>query len=369
MNQFSSKHQRNLKVSQLMAELMAKAATREFQLESHLLQKIMQVCSTTAWGYREILLVICIARLLDSSYSPTTSLYACNPRALYEGPIREMLYEAEIPHRKSGPLNIAKATKGIDRAWVAQRRPKDIAEATVDLAEWMENAGTESLRNFGAALLAQLLNEATRVAEYNIAVQEEADVAHLEHLCWQLINEVPDAGNTPQRIIGLLLVAYHEQIHSSVIVEGYADRASTTSTTSKKPGDIMEKDKSGNIIMVYEITVKPFDEQRTSDSADAILEYSKATGANIPEIFVLCRNSDIHPKATRNEGNSMHLATLLFRGLTYQFLDIYQWLTAALSRLTPQSRIQFYMDLNDYIADVNTSEEVKSFWKELHNKT
>ena len=115
MNQFSSKHQRDLKVSKLMVDLLIKATKKEFQLDSSLLWKITQVCSTTAWGFREILLVICIARLLDSSYSPTTSLYACNPRALYEGPIRRELYEAGIPHRKSGPLNIAKATEGINR--------------------------------------------------------------------------------------------------------------------------------------------------------------------------------------------------------------------------------------------------------------
>lgn len=352
-----------------MAELLAKAATRDFHLESSLLRKITQVCATTAWGYREILLVICIARLLEPSYRPTTSLYACNPRALYEGPIREMLYEAGIPHRKSGPLNIAKATPGINRAWAAQRRPGDIAETTVDLADWIENSDPESLRSFGAALLSELLREATRVADYNIAVQEEADIAHLEHLCWELINETPDAGNTPQRIVGLLLVAYHRQIHSDVTVEGHAERASTTSTTSKKPGDIMERDKAGGVIVVYEVTVKPFDEQRTSDSADSILEFSKATGTNVLEILVLCRDSDLHPNATRNNSNSMHLATLLFRGLTYQFLDLHEWLTAAVSRLTPQSRIEFYKDLNDYIADVNTAEKVKSLWKELHSKS
>ncbi len=349
-----------------MIDLLIKATKKEFQLDSSLLWKIAQVCSTTAWGFREILLVICIARLLDSAYSPTTSLYTCNPRALYEGPIRKELYEAGIPHRKSGPLNIAKATQGINHAWAAQRRPKNIAEAIVGLAEWIEKSDTEDLKNFAAALLAQLLIEAKRVAEYNITVKEEADIKHLEYLCWQLIDEVPDAGNTPQRIVGLLLVAYHEQILSESIADGYADRASTTSTTSKKPGDITEMDKLGNIIAVYEVTVKPFDEQRISDSAETILEYSKATSMDIPEIFVLCRDSDVHPSAIRNRSNSLHLATMLFRGLTYQFLNIYQWLTAALSRLSPKSRIRFYRDLNDYIADANTSEKVKSFWRELH---
>jgi len=128
----------------------------------------------------------------------------------------------------------------------------------------------------------------------------------------------------------------------------------------------LEMDKLGNIIAVYEVTVKPFDEQRISDSAETILEYSKATSMDIPEIFVLCRDSDVHPSAIRNRSNSLHLATMLFRGLTYQFLNIYQWLTAALSRLSPKSRIRFYRDLNDYIADANTSEKVKSFWRELH---
>lgn len=366
MNQFNSKNQRDLKVRKMMVDLLTKANKKEFQLDSSLLLKITQICSTTAWGFREILLVISIARLLDPAYSPTTSLYDCNPRALYEGPIRIELDKARIPHRKSGPLNVAKATEGINHAWAAQRRPKDIAEVTVDLAEWIENSDTEDLKNFTTALLAQLLIEAKRVTEYNIVVQAEADIAYLEYLCWQLIEKVPDAGNTPQRIVGLLLLAYHQQINSEATVEGYADRASTTNTTSKKPGDILEIDKLSNIITIYEVTAKPFDEQRMSDSVESILVYSKDNQIDIPEIIVLCRDSDVYPDAIRNISNSFHLATVLFKSITYQFLDIYQWITSAISRLAPKNRIQFYKDLNDYISDINSSEKVKAFWKGLH---
>ena len=66
-------------------------------------------------------LVVIIGMRLDRSFKASTGLYDCNPRAIYEGPIKEFLIEKEIPHRKSGPLNVAKATVGLDMTWAAQR--------------------------------------------------------------------------------------------------------------------------------------------------------------------------------------------------------------------------------------------------------
>jgi hypothetical protein len=364
----SSVEQRNLKVRQLMGELLAKAAKQDYQLEPPLIWKLNQVCSTKSWGFREILLVIGIAKILDPSYSPTTAFYKCNPRAIYEGPIRDMLFEAGIPRRKSGPLNIAKAAVGIDNAWAGQRRPQDVAQVTVELAEWIEKSNESEIRGCIAALLSNLLGEAKRVEAFNIEVPRESDIAELSKLCWQLIDTMPDAGNTPQFIIGQLLETYHEYANSRIEVIGHKEGASVTSTTSKKPGDIIEQKTNGEILAVYEVTMKPFDEQRASDSEEAVRAFIKLTGQSIAEVVVICRDIDIHPSATQPEDTSIYLGKLAFRGLTYQFFEIHHWIEAALGRLSVEGRIEFYKALNDYIAKPATSERVKEFWKKIHEK-
>jgi len=369
VNQSRSVAQRNAIVKQIMSSLIEKAKAKAFALDSAMRSKIQQVCLTTSWGFRETLLVIGVAKLIDPSYAPTTELYKCNPRALYEGPIRDALYEAGIPHRKSGPLNIAKATSGINDSWAAQRRPQDVAMATVEIAQWIEEADADQVGNFIIALLAKLLEEAERVESLSIEVPDESNVNRLSLLCFMLIDNAPAGGNTPEFIVGQLLESYHEEANSGVQVIGYKEGASVTSTTSKKPSDIIEQTPAGDILATYEITMKPFDEQRISDSEDAVKKYNELTGQNIAEIIVLCRRQDIHPDAKPFDSTAFYLGTLLFRGITYQFYEIHHWIIAALSRLGPLARAQFYRRLNDYIAEPNTSEQVKEYWKQLHTES
>ena len=212
------------------------------------------------------------------------------------------------------------------------------------------------------------MDESKRVEALNIEVPEESSIGNLAQLCWQLIDNVPDGGNTPQFIVGQLLETYHENMHSGVKVMGHKEEAAVTSTTSKKPADIMEQSASGNTLAVYEVTVKPFDEQRASDSEQAIRAFQQHTGQDIPEVIVVCREVDVHPLAVRTQAASLHLGTLIFHGLTYQFLEIHRWIMSALSRLSPKARVEFYRRLNDRISKPSTSEKVKKFWKHLHQQ-
>lgn len=360
--------QRNDKVSQLMADLIYAAIKKDFSIDITLHWKLQQIFTTTSWGFREILLVIGIAKLLDPSYAPTSQLYKCKPRALYEGPIRKMLYEVGIPHRKSGPLNIAKATLGIDESWAAQRQPKDVAMVTVELTQLIEESSSEQVRNLLTALISMLLAEAGKIQELTIEVPAESNINLLSDLCFKLIDNVPASGNTPEIIVGQLLECYQEQIGSGIQVEGYKEGASTTSTTSKKPSDITEKSTDQSVLAAYEVTMKPFDAQRISDSADTVKQFIDETGQHVQEIIVICRESDVHPDAILTDSVRFHLATLLFRSITYQFYEIHEWIVAALSRLSPSNRARFYEHLNDYIAEPNTSGEVKRFWKQLHDE-
>src|SRR3989344_2301719 len=72
------------------------------------LDEIESLFQTSIWGHREIILTIVMARLLDPKFKASENFYACNPRSIFEQPIRKALREYGIPHRKSGPLNVAK---------------------------------------------------------------------------------------------------------------------------------------------------------------------------------------------------------------------------------------------------------------------
>ncbi len=135
---------RNECVRNILDSLYEKAVNANVVIdESSYKNSLEKLFSTTAWGFREILLVVIIGMRLDPDFKASTGLYNCNPRAIYEGPIKEFLIEKEIPHRKSGPLNVAKATVGLDMTWAAQRRPSDVATEVVKLVNYMETDGSD----------------------------------------------------------------------------------------------------------------------------------------------------------------------------------------------------------------------------------
>ena len=208
---------------------------------------------------REILLVVAVGMELDNAFKASTGLYDCNPRAIYEGPIKEFLIAKEIPHRKSGPLNVAKATVGLDHTWAAQRRPSDVAEKVVALVEYMENDTSRQktrVTKIATSLLRRLIAESNRMEALSVEIEPSADPDFLYKLCYELITKAPDSGNTPQKIAAYLLKSYHLAMDTGIIVTGEEDRASVTSTTSKKPGDVNEESPNGEIYKIYEITVK-----------------------------------------------------------------------------------------------------------------
>jgi hypothetical protein len=357
---------RNNQVTALLDRLFAEAEGGRYVADAAVEADLDSLFSIGAWGFLEILLVIAIARLLDPSYRASAGFYDCNPRALYEGPIRAALRARRVPHKKSGPLNVAKAAKGITAVWAVQRRPKGAGERVVRLVGRMERASAKELENFAAAILARFLKAAAQAEELAVEAKPEADPARLYSFCERLIDEAPDAGNTPQRIVGLLLQSYHEQLQTGVQVSGHEDRASVTSTTAKKPGDILEAQEDRTLLGVYEVSVKTFGEARVTDCHESIRAYRERTGADVPEVTVVCRREDRHPGAAAATVSALHLGTLAFHGLTFHFVNIYEWVMAQLLRMPPDSRLAFYAALGEYVADPSTAEGVKRCWKALH---
>jgi hypothetical protein len=207
---------------------------------------------------------------------------------------------------------------------------------------------------------------ASRVQALAVNISPSADPFYLSTLCVELIKQVPDNGNTPQRIAGYLLLAHHASINSGIVVTGATDSASATSTTSKKPGDINEESADGTIYRVYEITVKTFNLHRIIDSYDCVSKYNADHADDIKEIIVICRKEDC-PEGMIATNKGMCMGKYEHQDTTYFFWDIYEWVTYTLQHMIPTAREHFYEMLNAYINEPNTHEAVKVKWAELHN--
>lgn len=361
---------RNQKIEELLTDYFKEASRKSFTFKDENVKELLDaIFECNSWGFREILLVIAIGRTLDNSFKASTGFYDCNPRAIYEGPIRAKLLENGIPHRKSGPLNVAKATVGINKQWATQRRPADVAMKVVGVVGKLEKYDTKELKDFTIYIISKFLDEATRVEDLNIEIDPQADPFYLADLCYSLIDEVPDLGNTPQRIVGELMKHKYQQLNPDLIVEGFKDRASVTNTTSKKPGDITLERENGTILRIFEVTVKPFNKQRVMESYESVRDHDKRAGIQTREVFVICREKDV-PQDELDElktRQKYYFGRLVYRDLTYIYIDIYEWIISILMELTTVSRIEFYKSLNQYISNPSTSEKVKRLWGKIHN--
>src|SRR3989344_9211577 len=162
---------------------------------------------TSIWGHREIVLTILLARLIDPKFKASENFYACNPRSLFEQPIRKALREYGIPHRKSGPLNVAKNSKKINRDWATDKHGGVIAMNVVKIVKKIESVSEVELKKFASAYVARYRQEAKRIKEMQVNLPPQENPIHISKLCVDLINSVPDGGATLQIIVGLLLEA------------------------------------------------------------------------------------------------------------------------------------------------------------------
>ncbi len=318
---------------------------------------------TSIWGHREIVLTIILARLFEPKFKASHNFYACNPRSLFEKPIRKALREYGIPHRKSGPLNVAKNTKKINRDWAADKHGGEIAMIVVELVKLIEKVSKSDLKNFFAAYVRRYRQEAKKVKELRVNLPPEENPIIISKLCVDLINNVPDGGATAQIIVGLLMETYAKDRGSKVEISGHKDSVSTTNTTSKKAGDIIEKINAG-AELIYEITTKLFSDDRLIESYEAVMVYNNS----IKTVFVICRPKDV-PETLSHEGyGSFILAHTQYKELAYFFIDIYEYLQSMILFMSPNAKKAFYKKLISYVNDLNTSEKVKKYFKKWHDE-
>jgi hypothetical protein len=185
----------------------------------------------------------------------------------------------------------------------------------------------------------------------------------LTTLCTNLIDEVPDGGATAQFIIGLLMDMQKNDRASKVGISGYMDSVSTTNTTSKKPGDIIELMENSGAELVYEVTTKEFSDNRLIESHESVMAYSR----NIADVFVICRPIDV-PASLEKTPQSYIMASTQHKELSYYFVNIYDYIQSSLLFTTPDARKSFFNRLEAYVNEINRSESVKLYFKEWHLK-
>ena len=357
---------RSARISALMDDLFGYAVSSRPTLAPNVAAAVDEVFNTPVRGLREILLVITLARLLDPKYRASVNFYACNPRALFEGPIRTALENRKIPHGKSGPLNVAKAAEGINDQWSSRRRPREAARAVVSLVEHIESVTPSDLRDFAVVVHGRFLDEARRVEGLAIETEPMADVGFLFNLCLHLVVGAPDSGNTLQRLVGLLLTSYHDSLQTGILVAGAEDRASVTTTTSKKLGDLAETQLDGTVIRAYEVTTKPFNAARVAEAYDAVRDFDAMSHVLTDEIVVVCEAGQQPPNTMGGDSAPGYLGALKHHDLTFQFIDVRAWLISQLLRMPIDARLDFYAALASYVADPNTAARVKMVWRAVH---
>lgn len=322
--------------------------------------EIESLFNTSIWGHREIVLTIIMARLMNPQFKASKDFYACNPRSIFEHPIRKALREFGIPHRKSGPLNVAKNSKKINKDWATDKHGGDVAMNVVRIVNKIETVSRTQFQKFATVYIARYKQEAKRVKEMEVSLPAQENPVYIAKLCVDLINSVPNGGATPQIVVGLLMETLAKDRKAAVEISGHRDSVSTTNTTSKKPGDIIEKI-NGDSQLIYEVTTKVFSDDRLIESHESVMDYDNT----MKDVVVICRPQDV-PESLTEKRTSYVMATTQYKGLAYYFVNIYDYVESTLIFLTPRGRKAFYQELIKYVNDTNTSEKVKKYLKQWH---
>jgi hypothetical protein len=356
---------RNNQVSQILTSAISSIKNRtDTGCQFILHEDIEQIVDSKTLSFRELLLVILIARSLDPNYCATSDLYACSPRAIYEGPIRAFLQGQRIPCGQSGPLNIAKAIKAIDGSWAATRRPRANAEQLLKVVERIESGSSKLVSQALTCLLSLLATQAVPLRRPQVPHAKQLTPVWLSGALQQMIAKVPDRGNTAQRISGLLLRSYLKELGSHFAVSGGEESVFATNTTSKKAGDIVVLDGPKQPWLVIEVTTKPFGPQRMSEAVQASETYAELVAEVPHETVVLCLPENV-PHGARVQSAGLLIGDVVHEDHHFTFVDLYVWIESVIISLPSEARANWLANWEELMNDPNVREEVRRTWRSL----
>ncbi len=314
-----------------------------------------------AWGIRELLVTCCVGFILDrlehiENFQPTVEFYEMKPRSVY-ATIRGILDEKKIPHRKDGPLNMAKGITGLNNTWADSRKCKVAANDLVYLLRQMEQDSSLVDKIF-TVTMQRMLKLASDVRELKVKHKTGVYDEIIFRSLVDVIHQATDGGNTPHNLISILLSeAVLFWSNGSYSVLGAGESANATDTTSKKPGDFAIADDAGKILQIMEVTLKVFGDQRISDSINSLRDYESNGGVlENAEVVVLCRVEDTPRK---------RFEAVTSEGVTFYFMSINAWIYSKLTEIGRKNRLTVFEKFTDYVNDYRTNNRVKESWNAL----
>jgi len=304
-------------------------------------------------GFREIVLTSICGMFIDNEFKATEDFYKCNPRSIYEGAIRQALEDMMIPCGKSGPLNVAKNADGIDHSWAKGKRPEKAAISVVDFLINLEKLEGENRNNLINYYISEMLKLAEEVRSTIINVPDVEDSRlFLAEKISSFVTLCPEGGAVPQYFFGSLL---EFSTKSQIDVFGTDESVFGTNTTSKKPGDIWTE-VNGEIDKIYEITVKPIDNNRLKDCSQNIKEQNLADKV----VTFVCRTPDDLKYLDFENENAV-----IFFDVRYEFVDITNYFKYTLLGMTDSDFQDFLNKIKDFIEDYNRPMKTKQLWNSL----
>ena len=354
-----SKSDRNLKVSTFIKNQLELARVPlKHKLDEKLVEAIDLIISCTALGFRGVVITSLAGKHIDKNFNPLVDFYGCNPRSIFEGPIRAILYESQIPCGKSDPLNVAKNIKQLNKVWAKGRRPEKVAMAVAYLLETMFSDKTTpaQFKQIQHYFFQQLLLQKREKILIKAAEKVLSNRLKTADLLSDFLIQHPEGGAIPQFFCGYLLKLANDQSATPYMVKGYDENVNATNTTAKKAGDIWEEDETGKIHRIFEVTVKKVDANRVEDC----IQNLEVLNINDPnEVIFLCRIPE--------DTDSLHLKTnsLEVRNYLVQFLDIRKWFYFSFLTLRKESQAEFLKGVEGFMNELTRKQAVRDAWVEL----
>lgn len=361
--------QRNINAKQYIKDLYAKIShLTNDDFSSHslyadankLLMAIIHV-DITALGFRGLVLTAIVGKYLNSDYDFLNNFYGCKPRSIFEKGIFEALRELKIPCGKSDPLNVAKGISVLNDDWAKGRKPKKSGEAVVNYLRLLNDNFKDDnnysfLVDFFMFRLKELgdihANSVVTIVANNKESQQELAIK-----LWSFISTAVEGGTVPQFFIGTLLEAIYLN-DPTVVIEGTRESVSSTSTTSKKPGDLTVV-KNDRVSHIYEVTLKIVDNKRLSDSYDVLVEQ----GHIDTPITFLCRISeDTQSLSDITYSPKKVSAFAKEQSHTFNFVDIESFICSQINILDDEQIDYLLLELSEFISEYDRPLKTKEIW-------
>jgi hypothetical protein len=310
-------------------------------------------------GFRGITLTAIMGKHVREDINTGTEFDSMNPRGVFEKGIKHVLDRYRVPTGASPPLNVAKNIQILDEKWAEGRKPEDAAMAAVDYIRrinrhWNDSAFRDDLiMMFVQRLMGYADEVGSQVVE--LPPLEGTPPVELGIKLARFAVAFQEGGATPQFVVGALLEATRSTDTSYRSLGGSNASVFGTNATSNKPADLWETRADGELGNLYEVTCKKVDHTRLDAAVES---FAKLKIPNSVITFV-CRMPNDAQGLNHNNG------TLVYRGVTFQFLDVSVFIVTLVALLPSEKRVIAFERIAEFVNSPNRSSKAKSGWNSI----